>query len=183
MRLSRPAILNRIQSRSLLFDPPLEPEQVDASSIDLRLGTRFIRFDQTIARQKGMGADVRFDVANANWDRLVEEFGEVTDVPNGEAFELPLGRLVMGWTQEYLKLPNDLAGRVEGKSRLARLGLMVHITAPTLQVGWEGNLQLEFYNVGAAPLLLRPGARICQIILEEVTDPSEYQGQFQRQHS
>ena len=76
-----------------------------------------------------------------------------------------------------------LAGSVQGKSKPARFGLLVHITAPTLHCGWEGHIQLEFYNVGAAPLLLRPGIRICQIILEQVTEPETYGGEFQAQRS
>ena len=58
---------------------------------------------------------------------------------------------------------------------------MVHLTAPTIQAGWEGQIQLEMYNVGPVPLLLTPGSYICQLILEQVSLPDQYAGQFQKQ--
>jgi len=138
--------LPRMRFPHATHGPLLDPIQVTASSVDLRLGNRFIRLDRRIALQRGIGADIRFDVGSANWEQLVEAYGETAEVPDGEPFELDRSRLVLGWTKEYIRLPETLAGRVEGKSKPAHLGLLVHVTAPTLQVGWEGNLQLEFFQ-------------------------------------
>jgi dCTP deaminase len=90
--------------------------------------------------------------------------------------------LVLGWTREYVDLKTDarLAGRVEGKSSLARLGLGVHITAPTIHSGFKGRIRLEIINHGDVPIRLRSGMRICQLILETTLGTPErgYRGQF-----
>ena len=73
-----------------------------------------------------------------------------------------------------------LAGRVEGKSGLARLGIAVHVTAPTIHAGFEGQVRLEMFNHGAIPVRLRAGMRICQLILEQTlgTPVKSYKGRF-----
>ena len=182
MLLTRSAIHREIAERRLVFDPPVADEQVGASSIDLRLGNSFITFDAQVARQKQTtGRDNPFDVDRYNFRGLIENYGEQVKRADDEEMHLVPWQFMLGWTREYIKLPNTLAARVEGKSKAARLGLMVHITAPTVHVGWEGNLQLEFINLGPVPLVLRPGVSICQLILEEVVEPALYEGQFQRQ--
>jgi dCTP deaminase len=92
-------------------------------------------------------------------------------------------RLVIGKTLEVVKLPLHLAARIEGKSSLARLGLSVHITAPTVMAGFSGRLYLEMNNVGPFPIQLKAGMKIAQLILEHVGLPAleSYSGQFQRQ--
>jgi deoxycytidine triphosphate deaminase len=125
MLLTRRSIQAQLDSGNLSFDPAIGPEQITASSIDLRRGSKFIEFSQEIAKLKGMGAEMAFDLGNADWDGLVNHFEQTTDVPDGEFFKLERGRLVLGWTREYIKIPDSLAGRVEGKSKPARLGLVV----------------------------------------------------------
>ena len=83
-----------------------------------------------------------------------------------------LSYLVIGKTLEYVKLPTHLAARIEGKSSLARLGLSVHITAPTIQAGWEGRIYLEMNNVGPFNIELRPKMEIAQLIIEHVGLPT-----------
>ena len=80
-------------------------------------------------------------------------------------------------------LPDHIAARIEGKSTLARFGLSVHVTAPTVIAGFEGNLYLEMNNIGPFPILLKKGMRIAQLILEQVgLPPSErYGGRYQQQ--
>lgn len=180
MRLSRRSIVNELQRGSIQIAPPLEPDQVGASSIDLRLSSRFILIDNEVEAQKKAGADVRWRV-NSAWAPFIDKFGKAVDVPVGEEFEPRPSRLVLGYVRDYIKLPPRLAGRVEGKSGPARRGLMVHLTAPTIQAGWEGQIQLEMYNVGPVPLLLTPGSYICQLILEQISLPDQYAGQFQKQ--
>lgn len=183
MRLSKPSIIKEVEEGRLTFEPRLGPNQITASSIDLRLGNKFITFHRRIESQRRIGVEVGLEAGSVDWPAFVEEYGDTSIVEDNGRFVIPQNELVLGWTKESIKLPDSLAGRVEGKSRLARLGLLVHVTAPTLQVGWQGNLQLEFYNLGPAPLILRPDILICQIILEQVTDPDVYEGIFQNQTS
>ena len=91
-------------------------------------------------------------------------------------------RLVLAWTAEYVELKPHArpAGRVEGKSGLARLGIAVHVTAPTIHAGFEGRIRLEMFNHGPIPVRLRVGMRICQLILEQTlgTPVKSYKGRF-----
>lgn len=182
MLLTGFAIRREVSEGRLVFDPPVADGQIGASSVDLRLGNAFVTFDAEVALQrKTTGRDNPFDVARYDFQELLRNYGEETQLADDEEMPLPPWKFMLGWTKEYIKLPNTLAARVEGKSKAARLGLMVHITAPTVHVGWEGNLQLEFINLGPAPLMLRPGMEICQLMLEQVIEPAAYEGQFQRQ--
>jgi dCTP deaminase len=109
-----------------------------------------------------------------------------------DGFLIAPGRFYLGWTQERIQLPHRsrLAARVEGKSSLARLGLGVHVTAPTIHAGFGFSdldpsfvgspIQLEIWNTGPLPVILRPGLRICQLIFEWVDGTPEqgYAGQF-----
>jgi dCTP deaminase len=95
----------------------------------------------------------------------------------------PLERdvLFLGWTKEYVDLKQSrLAARVEGKSSLARLGLSVHLTAPTIHAGFQGRIRLEIINHGHHPIILRQDMRICQLIFEQTfgTPEKDYEGQF-----
>jgi deoxycytidine triphosphate deaminase len=89
---------------------------------------------------------------------------------------------ILGWTREDIQLPvnSRLAARVEGKSSLARIGLGVHITAPTIHAGFKGPIQLEICNHGSLRVRLRPKMRVCQLILEQTLgNPVKgYKGQF-----
>jgi dCTP deaminase len=102
-----------------------------------------------------------------------------------EGFDLNPQGMVLGWTAEKLdlSLKAQLAARVEGKSSLARFGLAIHVTAPTIHAGFAGNIQLEIVNHGPVPVRLRAGMRICQLILEQTASVAEhgYAGQFQGQ--
>jgi dCTP deaminase len=90
--------------------------------------------------------------------------------------------MVLGWTAEHIDLKIDarLAARVEGKSSLARLGLGIHITAPTIHSGFNGRIRLEMINHGTFPVRIRTGMRICQLIFEITlgTPARGYKGQF-----
>lgn len=91
----------------------------------------------------------------------------------------------MAWTKERvsLHLHAKIAARVEGKSSLARLGIGVHVTAPTIHAGFKGQIRLEMINHGRIPLRLRPGMKICQLIFEQTlgTPSAGYSGRFQDQ--
>jgi dCTP deaminase len=91
-------------------------------------------------------------------------------------------KLALGWTKERIEMDVEarIAARVEGKSSLARLGLVIHMTAPTIHAGFKGRIRLEMMNHGAVPIRLWPGMRICQLIFETTLGTAEkgYKGQF-----
>lgn len=123
-----------------------------------------------------------------NSNRLIEEHTTPVDCTSGYVLE-PEG-FVLGWTVERLRLPHEsrLGARVEGKSSLARIGIGIHVTAPTIHpgfgsVGQGSPIRLEIKNVGKLKVRLTRGMPICQLILEEVHGVPEagYQGQFRTQ--
>ncbi|WP_213737484.1 dCTP deaminase [Bradyrhizobium sp. dw_411] len=115
-----------------------------------------------------------------NTEEVLAELTKTENISGG--YELVPKVLVLGWSAEYVELPIDsrIAARVEGKSSLARLGLGVHITAPTIHAGFPGQIRLEIVNHGHLPILLKPGMRICQLIFEQTlgTADAGYKGQF-----
>ncbi len=104
---------------------------------------------------------------------------------SGQGYVLGPKKFILAWTHEKVKIPNHsrIAARVEGKSSLARLGLAIHVTAPTIHAGFEGPIQLELCNHGLFSIRLTPGMPICQLIFEMTlgTPTQGYSGQFLRQ--
>ncbi len=94
-------------------------------------------------------------------------------VVNGDAFTLHPGEFILAVTKEYIKMPDDLTGRLEGRSSIGRLGVVVHSTAATIDAGFRGNITLELANMGRIPVMLYPGMRICSVSFEELTSPAE----------
>src|ERR671938_304233 len=116
------------------------------------------------------------------------ELTELVDVPERTPFILHPGEFVLGSTAERVRLPNDLVARLEGKSSLGRLGLLIHSTAGFVDAGWDGHLTLELSNVANLPIAIYPGMKIGQISFIRMTTPadrpygsretrSKYQGQ------
>jgi dCTP deaminase len=102
-----------------------------------------------------------------------------------QGWDLPRGTLVLAWTKERVDLDfkGRVAARVEGKSGLARIGLGVHVTAPTIHAGFPGTIQLELVNHGPLPIKLRPYMAICQLIIETIkgTPSKAHKSQFHGQ--
>ena len=94
-------------------------------------------------------------------------------IPDGEAFIVQPGEFILGVTQERVKIPDDLVVRVEGRSSLGRLGIIVHSTAGFVDPGFEGTITLEISNLNRLPVALYPGMRVCQIAFEQMTSPAE----------
>jgi dCTP deaminase len=160
-----------------------------STAVDLRLADELVVWNNP----SGAGAQVTIAPAHANFDfqGLLQNFSTRATIP-------PAGYLfrshsfLLGWTIEKLKLPfrSRLAARVEGKSSLARLGIGVHVTAPTIHAGFGDKpgdptyagspLQLEIWNVGPLDILLEAGMPICQLIFEWVDGTPEkgYEGRF-----
>ncbi|MBI2581358.1 dCTP deaminase [Candidatus Woesearchaeota archaeon] len=174
MLLSDKSIKEAVKACRIVIRPYFE-DCVQPSSIDIHLDNKFLLFN----RAKHGVIDVK---------QKQDELMTAVEVKEGEPFMLHPGEFVLGSTLESLKLPNDIAGRIEGKSSLGRLGLLIHSTAGYVDPGWEGNLTLELSNVSPLPITLYYKMKIGQISFTQMTTPvdrpygskglgSHYQGQ------
>lgn len=147
---------------------PLEARQVQAASVDLRLGPRFILFRR---------ANIPFvDAANAP-ALHPSAMGEALELPYGRTLVLHPRQFLLGSTLEYVKLPRDRMAYVTGKSTLGRLGLLV-ATAVYVSPGFAGVITLELLNAGEVPIRLHPGQDVAQIVLHHTESTADYQGRY-----
>lgn len=146
-------------SERLVVRPIVDPAQVGGTTIDLRLGTEW----ETLRTSRFRSLDPSDEQAEATdlLNQSVDEFRLAADDANG--LVLHPGELLLALSLEYLALPNDLWGNLEGRSTWARLGLQVHATAGMVDAGFRGFLTLELQNNGRLPLVLYPGIRIAQM--------------------
>ena len=176
MVLSDREIRAEIQNGTLSFTPPAT--KIDSSSVEMRLHPSLITFPQSNRQAPpATPADPDFQVGT-----YIAKHGTQRSL-TGDPYTFEPGQMIIGKTLEYVVLPPYLAARIEGKSSLARLGLSIHITAPTVMAGFEGTLYLEMYNWGPRAIQLRENMNIAQLILERVGEPPDkpYGGQFQGQ--
>ena len=154
---------------------PYDPKDLQPSSVDLHVDRRF----RVFRNNRYPYIDVRHPQPDLT---------ELVTIADDEPFILHPGEFVLGQTLEWTELPNDLVARLEGKSSLGRLGLLIHSTAGYVDPGWKGNLTLELSNVANLPIALYYGMKIGQIsffrMSSEVERPygspelgSKYQGQ------
>ena len=165
--LTKQEIMKEIRQGIIEIDPFVE-DQVGPGSIDLCLGNEFRVFKK---------------LRNAC---IVEDRISVEDlterIETEESFTLMPGETVLGMTQERIKLPANICGWLEGRSRFARMGLVIHMTAGFVQPGINNRQVLEIGNLAPFPLVLKPGVRICQIILERTEGEAFYRGRFMSQN-
>lgn len=139
----------------------VNPEDITGSSVDLRLGEKFRVFRHT-------------EVTHVDTARgLSEELTELIKVSEGKAFTIHPSEFVLANTKEYVSLPNDLMARLDGRSSLGRLGVVIHSTAGSVDPGFEGTLVLEIANIASVPVKLWPGMKVCRLTFEELTTPSK----------
>ncbi|HUP14579.1 MAG TPA: dCTP deaminase [Acidimicrobiia bacterium] len=148
-----------LESGRVVVDP-LGPNAIQPSSIDLRIGRHFRIF-----------ANTRYPYIDVR--KPMEGLTELVEVTGDEPFILHPGEFVLGTTLERVAIPDDLVGRLEGKSSLGRLGLLIHSTAGFVDAGFAGNLTLELSNVANLPITLYPGMKIGQISLFRMSSPAE----------
>jgi dCTP deaminase len=157
------------------IDPRPGPEALSSTSIDLTLASTFARWPAV------GGLTIRPGHSNYRYADLAK----VQEVVEADTYTLESNSFVLAWSAETVSIPANsrLAARVEGKSSLARLGICVHITAPTIHSGFQGRIQLEMVNFGPNTILLDSGMRICQLIFEQTAGTPEkgYQGMFAKQ--
>jgi dCTP deaminase len=157
--LSDRDIRAEIAAGRIVIDPYI-PEAVQPSSVDLHLDRRF----RVFRNSRYPYIDVRAEQP---------ELTELVEIGAEEPFILHPGEFVLGSTFERVELPNDLVARLEGKSSLGRLGLLIHSTAGYVDPGWEGNLTLELSNVANLPITLYDGMKIGQISFQRLSSPVE----------
>jgi dCTP deaminase len=157
----------------LVIAPLLDPAQVGAAAVDLRLGTEFLLLKRT--RRSGIDPAVR---SQADLDELQER----VVVPFGEKLWLHPRHFILAATLEYLALPRDLCANVVGRSSWGRLGLIV-ATAVFVHPGFHGCLTLELVNEGDSPIALRPGSRIAQLSLHRLDTAAEVSSDQGKYHA
>ncbi len=172
--LSDGTILDLVAAGRVRIDP-WEPAHVQPASVDLRLGDSFRVFHN----HRAAAIDLREPP-----DNLTEE----VRVAGEDPFVIHPGEFCLGRTLEHVELPDDIVARIEGKSSLGRLGLIVHATAGFCDPGWKGTLTLELNNLTRVPIKLYPGLPIAQLSFMALDAParrpygseglgSHYQGQ------
>lgn len=159
MILSDRTIREELAAGRILIEP-LDEGCVQPSSVDLHID-RFFR----VFRNHTMRV---IDVKERQ-----EELTELVEASDEDPFILHPGEFVLGSTLERVGLPDDLVARLEGKSSLGRLGLLIHSTAGFVDAGWDGHLTLELSNVANLPITLYPGMKIGQISFLRMTTPAE----------
>jgi dCTP deaminase len=173
-------ILSDVSIRKALADgriiiEPLDDDAIQPSSVDLHVD----RYFRVFRNDTTPFIDPK---------EPQENLTELVEVQEDAAFILHPGEFVLGSTFERVALPDDLVSRLEGKSSLGRLGLLIHSTAGFVDAGWDGHLTLELSNVANLPIAIYPGMKIGQISFFEMTTPasepygstsmgSKYQGQ------
>jgi dCTP deaminase len=159
--LSDRSLSEQIEAGRIVIDP-LDEALIQPSSIDVRISNLFRVF-----RNHTAGViDVKLDMA---------ELTQLVEVPiDGDPFMLHPGEFVLGSTLERIAVPDDLVGRVEGKSSLGRLGLLIHSTAGFVDAGFDGHITLELANVASLPITLYPGMRIGQVSFMQMTTPAQH---------
>ncbi|MCW5893099.1 MAG: dCTP deaminase [bacterium] len=163
MILTRDAIQGELAAGRLTLDP-FTPDQIGPASIDLHLGDE-IR----------VMADGREPVAVTD-DADYRTSGTVRTLT--PPYVLQPGETILGITRERIRLPGDVAGWLEGRSRFARLGLMIHVTAGFIAPGVDSRQVLEMSNVAHRPLVIHAGVRLCQIVLQRCEGSAIYAGRF-----
>ncbi len=164
--LTREVILREIDSGRLVISP-FSPDQLGAASIDLTLGDEI-----RVIESGGRAIDICHESDYREHTRVVSL---------GEPYLLASGASILGITRERLVLPPDLCGFLEGRSRYARLGLMVHVTSALVQPGVSNHQVLEMGNVSGHPLRIHPGVRLCQLVLMRTEGEAVYRGRFAQQ--
>lgn len=167
MRLCDRDIETWLDDGRLGIEPRPPVERISGATVDVRLGNQFRTFRGHTAPFIDLSGP-KHEVSAA-LDRVMSD--EIV-LPEGEAFFLHPGELALAVTLESVTLPNDLVGWLDGRSSLARLGLMVHVTAHRIDPGWQGRIVLEFYNSGKLPLALRPGMLIGALSFEPLSGPA-----------
>jgi dCTP deaminase len=158
--LSDASVRQAIAAGRIVIDP-FDDAAIQPSSVDVRVDSLFRVF-----RNHTAGViDVKSDMT---------ELTELIDIPRDGVFMLHPGEFVLGSTLETIGVPDDLVARIEGKSSLGRLGLLIHSTAGFIDAGFFGHITLELANVASLPITIYPGMKIGQVSFMRMTSAAEH---------
>lgn len=161
MVLSDRDILKALEEGRIRIDPAPDLEkQLGSVSVDFRLGKTFMVFEHS-----------RFSYIDPRHPQSIGDAMRTIEVADDEPFIMQPGDFALASTMESLELPDDLLGRLEGRSSIARLGITVHSTAAVFEPGWIGTATMELSNLGRMAVALYPGMRICAFSFETVSTP------------
>jgi len=170
-----------LQTGQIIVEPAPSEKAFSSTTLDLTLGTSALLFKPVTT-----GLKTHVDPGEEGYQstEVIAQITEKYTIP-AEGYKLEPHSFILMWTEEFIDLPitSRIAARVEGKSSLARLGVGVHVTAPTIHAGFSGQVQLEVFNHGPLPVLLKPGMRVCQLVFEQTLGVAQkgYSGQFYNQ--
>lgn len=160
MVLSDIDIRSYMERGKIRISPELPPEQYGSCSVDFRLGAEFSVFEHS-----------RFPYIDVRDKSAIQDLMRTVHVKAGEPFVLQPREFALAITEETLELDDDVLGRLEGRSSLGRIGIIVHGTAGLFDPGWRGKATLELSNLGIMPVALYPGMRICSFTFEQLSSP------------
>ena len=161
--------LNKLLKNKEIIITPMNPANISNASIDLTLGNKFRKYKL----QKN-----KIHLSN---DIDYRDYSYEIDVPDGDYIEINPGETILGYTKEKITLPGNICAFLEGRSRFARMGITVHITAPFMNPGISNCQMLEIFNASPFKLCLYPNLIICQMIFIYTTSDSKYAGKYKDQ--
>ncbi len=164
--LTRDEILKEIKAGNIVIDP-FDEKMVGPGSVDLHLGEKFRIFKKV------------HEIIEVNNNADYSKMTELRHAPEG--IVLMPGETILGITRERIQLASNICGWLEGRSRFARLGLLVHISASFMQPGINNQQVLEMTNFSPMPLRIHPGTAICQFIFQRTIGEAKYEGRFRNQ--
>lgn len=163
MILSDRDIKKAVESGRIIITPAINwVDQLGSCTLDLRLGNVYQVFNHS-----------RTPYLDPMKPETLEGITTEIKIRDGEAFTLHPNEFILAMTKESIEMPDDLSGRLEGRSSIGRLGVVVHSTAATIDAGFRGNITLELANMGRLPVMLYPGMRICSLSFEELTSSAQ----------
>ena len=171
MALSDRTIRQYIEEGKIKIYPCDLDKQLGCVGVDLRLGNAFREFK--------VSHKPFIDLTKGSTDADTE----LVVVQEGEKFIIHPGEFVLGATVETVELPNTIVGRLDGRSSLGRIGIIVHSTAGRVDPGWKGKLTLEISNIGKLPIALIPGMKFCCLMFEETSTPVDRDYNYDKRYS
>lgn len=168
MRLCDKDIKKYLANGEIQISPLPAENSVSGVTVDVRLGNKFRVFVEHQAPYIDLSGP-----KSAVQEALDNVMSDEIEIADDKAFFLHPGELAIAVTHESITLPSNMVGWLDGRSSLARLGLMVHVTAHRIDPGWSGNIVLEFFNSGKLPLALRPKMKIGALSFELLSDHAE----------
>lgn len=153
----------------IVIKPIDEDVQIQPAGIDLRLGNEFRIFKAT-------------SLPYIDTRKKPENYTDTIKISDDQPFIIHPGEFVLGTVKEYMKIPSDLMGSVDGRSSLGRLGIAIHATSASINPGWEGIFILEITNIGRAPVAIYPGMRVAKLTLHKLSSPAEKPYGSRRKH-